>query len=156
MKKKINKLTGFFKFIYHKIFKSNDSPQRIALGLGLGALLGVLPGTGPVAAVFLATLLRINKAGALAGSLLVNSWINIAAFLFAIKIGCCLTGLNQQQIHKEALRLFADFHYNNLFTSATFKVIIVFMAGYFAIAVCIGLFIYLIALMLLKARGREF
>ena len=40
--------------IRDKLLGINDSPHRIALGIGLGLFLGVLPGTGVIAALAVA------------------------------------------------------------------------------------------------------
>ncbi|MDD5669514.1 MAG: DUF2062 domain-containing protein, partial [Candidatus Omnitrophica bacterium] len=72
---KKNKLARFFKFIYLKIFRINDTPRKIAFGFGLGVFLGILPGTGPVASVIVAAFLHANKAAALLGSLITNTWL---------------------------------------------------------------------------------
>lgn len=45
-----------FRSIYLKLFQINDTPQRIALGVGLGVFTGIIPGAGPIAALFLAML----------------------------------------------------------------------------------------------------
>lgn len=68
----------------------NDSAHRVALGAGLGLFLGVLPGTGPIAAIVCAFVIRANKAAALAGALVVNTWINIVTFPLAVAIGAFL------------------------------------------------------------------
>lgn len=49
MKKK-NRILRLLKLIYIKLFRINDTPQKIAQGFGLGVFLGILPGTGPIAA----------------------------------------------------------------------------------------------------------
>ncbi|PIR13657.1 MAG: hypothetical protein COV50_05635, partial [Flavobacteriales bacterium CG11_big_fil_rev_8_21_14_0_20_35_7] len=62
----------------------NDTPQRIALGLGLGSALGMLPGTGPLAALFLAVVFKVNRASAFLGSLATNIWLSLVTFLLAL------------------------------------------------------------------------
>ena len=47
-------LKKIISFIFAKLFKINDSAQKIALGVGLGVFSGLMPGTGPAAALFLA------------------------------------------------------------------------------------------------------
>ena len=63
-------------FLFDKLFKINDTPQKIALGFGLGVFAGIFPGTGPVAAILLAYVFRANRASALFGSLFTNTWLN--------------------------------------------------------------------------------
>jgi len=69
----MNKFRGFFQLLYLKLIKINDTPQKIAFGFGLGVFSGIFPGTGPLAALFLALILRANRASALLGSLLTNT-----------------------------------------------------------------------------------
>ncbi len=145
----------FLKLIYSKLFKINDSPQKIALGFGLGVFLGILPGTGPVASLFLAFLLRLNRASALLGSLLVNTWINIVTFLLAIKIGSVIMGLNWQQVYNESLLIFKNFHFAGLFRLPVFKIILPLLIGYFIIALCAGVFAYIIVLVILSRIKRQ-
>ncbi len=136
--------------IYEKIFKINDSPQKIALGLGVGVFLGVLPGTGPIAAVIFASILRINKASALLGSLLVNTWINIVTFVFAIQIGSVIIGANWQQIYNESLVIFSNFKYSSLLKLPILKLILPILIGYLIIAFFIGFFAYISAYLILS------
>jgi uncharacterized protein (DUF2062 family) len=96
-----HKISHFFRLLYIKLFKINDSPQRIALGLGLGVFLGIIPGTGPLAALFLALLFRVNRASALLGSLLTNTWLSIVTFLLAIKVGSFIMRLNWQSVYAD-------------------------------------------------------
>ncbi|MBI5144700.1 MAG: DUF2062 domain-containing protein, partial [Candidatus Omnitrophica bacterium] len=99
MKKKIShNILNFLKLIYVKLFKIHDAPQKIALGFGLGVFLGIFPGTGPIAALFLAWRLKINRASALLGSLLTNTWLSIVIFLLSIKFGLSITQFKWQKI----------------------------------------------------------
>ena len=44
---KINKKKAFFHVLYEKLVKIDDTPQRVALGFGVGIFIGNLPGVGP-------------------------------------------------------------------------------------------------------------
>lgn len=154
-----NNFFAFIKSIYGKIFKINDSPQKIALGLGAGVFLGILPGTGPIAAVFFASILRINTASALLGCLLVNTWINIVTFVFAIKIGSAIMGANWQQIYNESLAIFSNFRLSSLLKLPILKLILPTLLGYIIIAFFMGLLVYILAFLILnynKKGGRYF
>lgn len=145
----------FFKLIYTKLFKINDSPQKIALGFGLGIFLGILPGTGPIASLFFAFLLRLNRASSLLGSLLVNTWINIVTFLLAIKIGSVIMGLNWQQVYNESLLVVKNLQFAGLFKLSVLKIILPLLIGYFIIGVCIGIVAYIIVLIMLTRIKRQ-
>jgi uncharacterized protein (DUF2062 family) len=121
----------FFRLLYIKLFKINDSPQRIALGFGLGVFLGIIPGTGPLAALFLALLFRVNRASALLGSLLTNTWLSIVTFLLAIKVGSAIMHLDWQVVRQGWMLL---------------PVIL----GYFIVSFSLGILVYLVTLIILK------
>jgi uncharacterized protein (DUF2062 family) len=121
----------FFRLLYIKLFKINDSPQRIALGLGLGVFAGIIPGTGPVAALFLAFIFRVNPASALLGSLLTNTWLSFVTFILAIKVGSAIMHLDWQVVRQGWILL---------------PVIL----GYFIVSFSLGILVYLVTLIILK------
>jgi len=145
----MKKIKRFFNLLYIKLFKINDSPQRIALGLGLGVFAGIIPGTGPLAALFLAFFLRANRASALIGSLLTNTWLSFATFLLAIKLGSGLFGISWQQLYEDWAHFLKGFNWHVLFQLSILKVILPVMVGYFLIAFCLGLIVYLTTLLAL-------
>lgn len=49
-----------------------SSPHRLALAFGLGLALGILPGTGPIAAAVVAAVFRLNLPVMVAGAFLTN------------------------------------------------------------------------------------
>lgn len=126
-----NKLIRLFKLIYIKLFRIHDTPQKIALGFGLGIFLGILPGSGPIAALCLAFLFKLNRVSALLGSLLTNTWLSFLIFPLSIKAGSTIINLSWQDI------------YSN-------KVILPAAIGYLTISFCLGVFGYLVALIMLK------
>lgn len=144
MKKLKNSILGFFRLIYRKLFRINDTPQKIALGFGVGVILGILPGMGPLAALFLAFVLRVNRAAALLGSLLTNTWLSIATFLLSIKVGSAIMKLDWQSVRNDWAALLKDFRWLNLFKLSILKIILPVILGYFIVAFCLGLLAYLI------------
>lgn len=146
IKIKGNSFLRFSKFIYLKLFRINDTPQRIALGLGLGVFSGILPGTGPIAALFLAFILGVNRASALLGSLLTNTWLSIVTFLLSIKIGSAILKLNWQNVYQDWKLILKNFHWPDLFKLTILKIILPVILGYFIIAFCLGFVVYLVAL----------
>lgn len=149
------KLKEFFRKVYFKLVKINDTPQKIALGLGLGVFAGVLPGTGPLVALFLALVFRVNKAAAFLGSLVTNTWFSIVTFLLAIKIGSAIFKISWQNVYSECLVLLRDFHFQNLFSLSILKLIFPVATGYLIISFASGLVVYLAALIIIKARLRS-
>ncbi len=148
-KKKNNSILRFLKLAYIKIFRINDTPQKIALGVGVGVFLGILPGTGPIAAVFMAFILRLNRAAALLGSLLTNTWLSVLTFFLSIKIGSSIIGLDWQEVNRNWAQFFKDFKFMTLFKVATLKIILPVVAGYFVISLCLGIIAYLVTLAIL-------
>lgn len=148
MKKRKRSISRFLNLIYIKLFRIHDTPQRISLGLGIGVFLGLIPGTGPIAAVFTAIVLRVNRASALLGSLLTNTWLSVLTFFLSIRIGSAIMRVNWQDAHMDWLRFLKDFSITALFKSATLKVILPVITGYLVVGLCLGLIAYAIALII--------
>ena len=158
-KKEGNTISRFFKFVYLKIFRINDSPQKIALGFGLGVFLGILPGTGPIASLFLAILLRLNRASALLGCILTNTWISIVSFALSIKLGSWIMGLDWHSVQNDWMQLLKDFHWRNLFQSSFMDIALPVILGFIIVSLCWGILGYIIslgvAIRIRKARNKE-
>jgi uncharacterized protein (DUF2062 family) len=140
------RLARFFKLLYLKLFRINDTPRRIAIGLGLGVFSGVLPGTGPVAALGLAFIFRVNRASALLGSIVTNTWLSIPAFLLSLKMGAVLTGLSYQDVRMQWELFLKDFRWGQLLGISVYGIIWPILVGYFAVAACIGFLCYVVSL----------
>lgn len=156
MKKKIkNNILRFFKLIYVKLFRINDTPQKIALGLGIGVFSGILPGTGPIAALFLASVWHVNYASALLGSLLTNTWLSIVTILLSIKVGSAIMRLGWHNVYKDWTSFLKDFHWSSLLKLSILKIILPVILGYFVVAFCLGLAVYLITVVVLTRIRHE-
>ncbi len=151
-RKALDRAGRFLKFIYLKLVKIDDSPQKIALGLGLGVFAGVMPFAGPFIALALAILFRANRVSAFLGGLLTNTWITIAAFFFSIKIGSFLFGIDGTVIRARWIALFKDFHLSGLLKLSAFEVMLPVLVGYIAIAFFSALAAYLAAFFIMKFR----
>jgi len=145
-RKKSNNIPRFLKLIYLKLFRIHDTPQKIALGVGMGVFLGILPGTGPIAAIFMAFVLRVNRAAALLGSLATNTWLSIVTFFLSIKIGSSIIGVHWQDVHRNWLEFLKDFKFINLFKLTTLEIVLPVIVGYFVVSFCLGIIAYLITL----------
>lgn len=148
------RIARFFKLIYLKLFRIHDSPQRIALGFGIGVFAGVLPGTGPIAALGLALLLRVNRASALLGSILTNTWLSIPVFMLSIKAGSTVTGVSVESIKTDWSLMIKDFHWARLLEAGVYKILSPIIAGYILVSAAIGLVTYFTALIVLKCFKR--
>lgn len=150
MKNQKNRLTRFFKALYLRLVRMNDSPQRIAAGFGLGVFLGILPGTGPIASLAAAALFKVNKAAALLGSLITNTWLSVVSIVLSIKLGSAIMGLSWQDVQAHWQSFIADFRWRQLFELATLKLIAPVLAGYLIISLALGLTVYAVTLAILK------
>ena len=154
MNQLVEKFKNFLKDIYQKIVMIDDSPQRIALGFGVGVFLGIFPGAGPIAALTLAVIFHINKAAALLGSLLTNTWLSIVTFVFAVKVGSFVTGNSWVKVYDQCKFILKDFHLNDIFNVSMFEIFKPLMMGYVIVAFLIGAASYFIvlAICLLKQK----
>ncbi len=125
----------------------NDSPHRIAAGLGVGVFTGIFPGTGPLAALFLASLLRLNRAAALAGSLATNTWLSIVTFVLSIKVGSAIMGLEWHAVYERITSCIAAFRWTDLFKVSFLQLVVPLLIGYVSIALllCLGTYVCVLA-----------
>ncbi len=150
-----NRILRFFKLVYIKIFRIHDTPQRISLGLGLGVFLGILPGTGPIAAIFLALLLRVNRAASLLGSLLTNTWLSLVTFLLSIRVGSSIMGIDWHETQDNWIYFIRNFKSVDLLRLSALKIIWPVIIGYFIVSFCLGLRVYLITLPIINKLKHE-
>jgi uncharacterized protein (DUF2062 family) len=142
-----------FEQLKAKLLGIHDSAHRIALGAGLGLFLGVLPGTGPIAAVVGAFLLRANKVAALAGALLVNTWINVVTFPLALALGSFLFGIEPKALAKDWLALTRHFTWHGFVEIGLRDTAVALFLGYTLIGLLLGAFGYAICyLVVVRAR----
>ncbi len=112
--------------------------------------MGILPGAGPIAALALATILKINRAAALIGCLLTNTWISVVTFLLSIKAGAAIMHMDWQELYKQYGLYFKNFRFFDLFRTSVLKIIVPVVLGYILIGLLFGLSAYLIILIILK------
>jgi len=151
----IDKFLKLKDFLYAKLFKINDTPQRIALGFGLGIFTGNLPGTGPLAALFLALVFRVNRAAALFASLLTNTWLSLVTFLLAIKVGSAIFKISWQGLQNDWSALINHLSWQNLFQASILKIILPVVTGYLCISFCLGIIFYIVVLIIIKRTRRR-
>ncbi|MFA5096741.1 MAG: DUF2062 domain-containing protein [Candidatus Omnitrophota bacterium] len=132
-------------FFVQKLFKINDTPQRVAIGFGLGVFTGIFPGAGPLAALFLAFVFRANRASALIGSLLTNTWLSVVTSLLAIKTGSAIFKVDWQTVRAG---------FSSSVGNWQWQVFLPVISGYIIIALALGIIAYIAALLILKWRKR--
>ncbi|RJP28795.1 MAG: DUF2062 domain-containing protein [Candidatus Omnitrophota bacterium] len=143
-------LLDLWQALYSKIFKINDSPEKIALGLGIGVFAGLTPTIGPLTAIFIAVILRANRASALLGVLLTNTWLSLLTFILSIKVGAALLGLQWENIYYDWVYFLKTFHLADLFKMSIIKIAIPVVIGYLIMALALGIITYFITLIILK------
>jgi uncharacterized protein (DUF2062 family) len=141
--KRGNVLVRGFKYFYIKVFQRYGTPHEKAIGFGLGVFLGILPGTGPLAALFLATVFRVNRAAALLGSLLTNTWVSVVAFMISIKIGALLMGVHWKVAHRDWAHFIKEFRFASLLKLSAIKIILPVAVGYLVVSLCAGILAYI-------------
>lgn len=151
-KKRKNKFLSFFRLIYLKLVKINDTPAKVALGLSLGVFCGIMPGIGPIAALFLAWIFKVNKTAALLGSISTNTWLSAVIFLLSIKIGAGIIGKEWKLVLNDWLNVLSNFSFLRLFKLTLLKVIFPVLLGYVVVALGIGLLVYVVSLFLIKSK----
>lgn len=101
------RLSRGFRYLYIRMVRINDSPQKVAWGMAVGVFLGIFPtfGLGIVLALALAIFFKFNKAAAIMGSLIMNP-LTIPFFWTASSIlGALLANRDWQR----TLRMFQVF-----------------------------------------------
>ena len=147
MNKLLKKTRDFF---YEKLFKINDTPQKIAVGFGLGVFSGIFPGTGPLAALFLALIFRANRASALLGSILTNTWISLVMFIFSIKVASAILGLDWHKVYRDFTANLTGLNWQALFKISTLNIALPVLFGYLILSFALGIFSYIIVIITLK------
>ncbi len=145
----IDKLRIFLRIIFRKLVLMNDTPFRIAFGFSIGAFMGILPGTGPVAALALAALFRMNKAAAFLGGLLTNTWLSWVTLLFAIKTGALIYGIQWQDLYKIWENILKNFHWNQLLSAGIWSFLLPVATGFLILSLLFGLAVFLVSLAIL-------
>lgn len=130
----------------------NDTPQKIAWGLGLGVFLGLMPGTGPLAALTLALFFRVNKLAALLGSLLTNTWLSIATLIPAIKLGSKILNLKWLDVYNAWMLFLNNLRWSYLLKTSLYKVILPVLIGYVTMGLLFALSAYFAALVILSYK----
>ncbi len=143
-------LNKIIQFIFSKLFKINDSPEKIALGVAVGVFAGLLPGTGPAAALFLALTLKANRAAALFGGLLTNTWLSIVTFILAIKVGSVILKLNWLLVQERVQKLFQEFAWMSFFKFSFLEILLPVIIGYLVIGLVLGLLGYFLTLFIIR------
>ena len=151
------KFKALAKNFVDQLTKIDGSPHKISLGLALGVFLGILPGAGPVASLAMAYVFRVNRAAALLGSVLTNTWLSVVIFVVAVKTGSIIFHSDWHQTQDIWLELTHDFQWKDLWVwdSSILKLLWPVAVGYIVVGMGIGFMTYLMALLILKQREKR-
>jgi uncharacterized protein (DUF2062 family) len=86
----------WLRYQYFKLTRLNDSPEKVAGGLALGVVLGIMPtfGLGVVLAVLIAGPFKVNRASAIIGTLVMNPWTTPFFWALSYLAGSIVLGNN--------------------------------------------------------------
>jgi len=138
-----------------RILHIDDSPHKVASGLGLGVFLGIIPGTGPIAAFILSSALRVNTLAALIGSLLTNTWLSVVTFALSIKLGSVIMRINQDTVFNNWVAFINNRDWLAWSRFSILKLVVPVALGYLVIALFLGFVTYLVTLALLLILKHE-
>ncbi len=135
--------------LYEELTLVNESPHRVSLSFAVGVFLGILPFTGVLAAIAIAWALRLNKAAAILGSAITNTWLGLIVLGFAVKIGAALTGANWRHLQDQLTSLLKDFSLKSFQQVDIWSLLFAVIVGYVVLSVAFALVGYGIARMVI-------
>ena len=150
-----NNLEKRFKSIYHQLVEIDDTPHRKAFGLGLGVFLGIFPGMGPIVSIVLATFLKVNKAAALLGSVLTNTWLSVVTLTLAVQMGAWFSKSDVQALKENWKIAAANFQWTALKNPSLWKSLGAVASGFFVISFFLGFRVYLMAFLVLTHQHKR-
>lgn len=141
----------WIRYQYLKLIRLNDSAEKVAGGLALGVVLGILPtfGLGIIIAIFLSAALKLNRASAVIGTLVMNPWT--APFLWASSYlaGSLLLGYNLHETVREIKNL--NSHPGLWRSLMTGRLIVPYIIGNLMIMAAAASFFYVLGLFSVRA-----
>lgn len=146
--KKLN-MKRILKYIYLRIVRTDDTPSKVAFGVAIGVFWGIFPtfGIGLILAYFFAWLLKVNKASAILGGLIMNPITTPFFWGLSALIGVTIIGGKSEVI------------LNELKTGGIFKAVghsfITYVIGNLIVSIIFGIISYYITLEILKRRKRK-
>lgn len=149
-KRKIKLFSESFKNRLQKLKLINDSPQRIAVGFGIGVFLGIMPGFGIIAALIAAAILKVNRVSIILGTLLTNTWLSLLILILSIKVGSGIIGVDWKDVYNQWSLLIKDFSWKKITSLSLHNVVYPVIVGYIVISIFLGILAYLFALIIIK------
>ena len=157
-------ITRLYKFIKLKIHRHPATPEDLALSIGLGAFIGVMPTFGFAIglSILAAFFLKLPKIPCFLGTWVANPWTTPIFYTLSWKIGNFFLKLPIHEIAKEFERknlgeIFKDFDKMNYFIKNLILLYKPMFLGGIILAVPISIFLYyssLVSLRKLEARKK--
>ena len=129
-----------------------DSPHKIAGGFALGVYVGVMPGLGTIAAVIIASLLKLNRVAAILGTIVFNSVTQIPIWIFSYSFGSLVLGKGWSD-SEQITQLVKSGKYLRAFIEGGTNLVV----GFFIVSLILGLISYLLVykLMLIYQNNKR-
>lgn len=142
-----NRFWRIFRYVYLRLIRKNDSPERVGRGAGLGIFIGIFPTLwfGPALAIFSAGLMGANRAAALLGSFVCGP-LTPFTWTLAVIVGNLMVG-PEWRVATELIS-----YENRGLIGKQF--LMTFMVGNFTISILFGLLGYAV-IWWLAARQRK-
>lgn len=136
------------KNIFLKLVGANDTPHRIALGFAIGIFYGLFPFVGVIFTIVTAIILKANKAVALVGCFVTNTWMSFFLALPSVKLGSRLFGLDWHIVWADIRRYMSMKDINDMARLASVDIILPTIVGFLTIALIIAAISYVIGLVI--------
>lgn len=145
----VRRLGRLAKLLYVRVVRINASPHRVASGVAVGVWLGVFPtfGLAPPVAYVLAWIFRFNKAGALAGSAVMNPLTSPFFWALSAMVGAAFTGTNWHEIYSQIR--------GESYVWALSRTTYLYLAGNLIVATATAALSYGIAFAAVRARDKR-
>ncbi len=150
----LNNVKNWLNKLYEELTIVNETPHRVALSFAMGVFLGILPFTGVLAAIAVAIMFRLNKAAAILGSAITNTWLGLIVLGLAVKIGSGLTGANWQLIQEQVSALMKNFSLKALHDVDILQILCAIAVGYFILSCLFALIGYVVAVVVISWHRR--
>jgi len=156
-----SKFSRWLRYGYIRLVRINDSPQKVAAGLAVGVLLGILPtfGFGALIALALAIVFKFNKAASIFGSLIMNPLTTAFFWTASSVLGAFVANRDWHRTLKMVQSFSANFRLVDLTTPKGWALILkglgtgiqVYLVGNVLLALFFATLSYLVALHITKA-----
>jgi uncharacterized protein (DUF2062 family) len=142
--------------LYTELTSAKEPVHNVALSFGIGVMLGILPFTGVLAAIAVAMAFRLNKAAAILGSAITNTWVGIITFALSIKFSTLFSALPDEEIKARIDDMFKNFEWGKIFSHSSVDLILPVLIAFIVISLILSVLAYFLAFSLISwHRARQ-